>query len=93
MDARSDEDLLRAAYADTCAFAEFYRRHVAKIEAFAARRLGHPEEVVDLVATVFLEVLQSSHTFDPRRGRAVAWLYGVAARQLAASAPDASGPS
>ncbi|MBO3745914.1 hypothetical protein J5X84_07515 [Streptosporangiaceae bacterium NEAU-GS5] len=30
------------------------------------------------MADVFLEVLRSAHGFDPRRGDAVAWLYGLA---------------
>jgi hypothetical protein len=40
VDVRSDEALLCEARADAQAFAEFYRRHVAKVEAFAARRLA-----------------------------------------------------
>jgi hypothetical protein len=42
------------------------------------RRFDNAEDVADFVATVFLEVLKSADRFDPRRGGAVAWLYGLA---------------
>ena len=41
------------------------------------RRFDQPEDVADFVASVFLEVLRSAGRFDPTRGHAVAWLYGV----------------
>ena len=47
--------------------------------AFGVRRLGDPDQVADLTAAVFLAVLQSAGRFDPRRGAASAWLYGIAA--------------
>ena len=34
--------------------------------------------MADFVANVFLEVLRSAGSYDPRRGDAVAWLYGLA---------------
>jgi RNA polymerase sigma factor (sigma-70 family) len=73
----SDEELLAAIAAGPGAIAEFYRRHVARVTAMGARRFGNPEDVADFVATVFVEVLDSADGFDPGRGRAVAWLYGV----------------
>ena len=42
------------------------------------RRFSTPEDVADFVANVFLEVLRSAGSYDPRRGDAVAWLYGLA---------------
>jgi hypothetical protein len=35
-------------------------RHVAKIVGVGSRRFDEPEEVADLVATVFLEVMESA---------------------------------
>ena len=94
-DERSDEELLLAIAAAPGALPEFYRRHVGRMIAFGARRFGSPEDVADFVAEVFLEVLESARRFDPRRGRALSWLYGlathVAAREhrRAARAADA----
>lgn len=83
MDDRSDEDLLVGIAAGPGALSEFYRRHVTRIMAFGTRRLDDPEAVADFVAEVFLEVMESAATFDPRRGRALAWLYGLAANVAA----------
>jgi RNA polymerase sigma factor (sigma-70 family) len=80
---RSDEELLAAASTDESAFAEIYDRHVDAVIAFGVRRLRHPDEVADLVAAVFLAVLRSAAGFDPARGTARAWLYGVASKVLA----------
>src|SRR5262249_1301645 len=73
----SDEDLLVAIASGPGAFPEFYRRHVARVTGMGVRRFDNSEDVADFVADVFLEVLRSSAGFDPRRGTAVAWLYGV----------------
>lgn len=74
----SDEELLTAVGAGPGAFPEFYRRHVAKVTGMGVRRFDDAEEVADFVADVFLEVLASAGRYDPRRGGAVPWLYGVA---------------
>ncbi|MFI6333118.1 RNA polymerase sigma factor [Micromonospora chersina] len=74
----SNEDLLVAVAAGPGALQEFYRRHVAKVMGMAVRRFSNPEDVADFVATVFLEVLRSAGGFDPQRGSAVSWLYGLA---------------
>ena len=74
----NDEELLAAIAAGPGAIREFYVRHVAKVTGMGVRRFDNAEDVADFVATVFLEVLRSADRFDPRRGRAVAWLYGLA---------------
>ncbi len=73
----SDEDLLAAIGADPAALRAFYLRHVAKVTGMGVRRFDQPEDVADFVANVFLEVLRSAGGFDPGRGHAVAWLYGL----------------
>ena len=73
----SDEELLAAIASGPGAFTEFYLRHLARVTGMGVRRFDNPEDVADFVATVFLEVLGSAGGFDPARGRAVAWLYGV----------------
>ncbi|HWB70895.1 MAG TPA: sigma-70 family RNA polymerase sigma factor [Egibacteraceae bacterium] len=80
----TDEQLLARLGSDPQAFELFYRRHVGMVVRFAARRTASPEEAADLVAAVFLALIESSHRFDPRRGPALPWVLGVAANQAAA---------
>ncbi|WP_246561988.1 RNA polymerase sigma factor [Streptomyces roseirectus] len=56
----------------------FYRRHVGAVTRFVARRVDDPHTVADLVAEVFLAVLDSGHTYRARLGSETAWLYGIA---------------
>lgn len=86
MTVRSDEELLGAAGRDPRAFEELYRRHVGKVVSFAARRCSSADEIPDLVAAVWLEVILSADRFDRRRGRAVPWLLGIAANLNASEA-------
>ena len=78
MHEHSDEERLAAIAAGPGFLPEFYRRHVAKVTGVGVRRFSTPEDVADFVANVFLEVLRSAGGYDPRRGDAVAWLYGLA---------------
>jgi RNA polymerase sigma-70 factor (ECF subfamily) len=78
MNDASDEEILAAIAAGPGAFPEFYRRNVARVTGMGVRRFDTPEDVADFVANVFLEVLSSADRFDPRRGTAITWLYGVA---------------
>jgi RNA polymerase sigma factor (sigma-70 family) len=77
-DERTDEELLAAIAAGPGALPEFYRRHVGRIVAAGARRYREPADVADFTAAVFLRVIESAVRYDPRRGKAVAWLYGIA---------------
>ncbi|MCK2221335.1 RNA polymerase sigma factor [Actinomadura sp. ATCC 31491] len=69
---------------DPAAFEAFYRQHVDAVTRFLARRADDPHTVADLVADVFLAVLDSAHTYRPGRGSEIAWLYGVARNTLSA---------
>lgn len=79
---RSDEALLLAARTEPEAFALFYRRHVRALAAYFWRRSRDAETVADLVAETFASALDGCHRFEPERGPAVGWLYGIAHRQL-----------
>ena len=79
----TDEQLLCAADADPDAFAAFYRRHAPGLLAWAARRTRDREQAADLVAETFAAALEGCHRFDPRRGSAGGWLYGIAKHQAA----------
>ncbi|MBN6051252.1 sigma-70 family RNA polymerase sigma factor [Nonomuraea sp. RK-328] len=69
---------------DPVAFEAFYRRHVDAITRFLARRVEDPHTVADLVAEVFVAVLDSAHTYRASQGSEIAWLYGVTRNTLSA---------
>jgi RNA polymerase sigma-70 factor, ECF subfamily len=69
---------------DPEAFEAFYRRHVEMVTRFVARRVDDPHLAADLVADVFVAVLDSAHTYRADRGTEVEWLYGVARNTLSA---------
>jgi RNA polymerase sigma-70 factor (ECF subfamily) len=79
----TDEELLVAARRDAQAFAAFYRRHAVSLAAFFLRGTGDRERAADLTAETFAAALQGRRGFDPDKGAAVAWLYGIARHQLA----------
>lgn len=61
----------------------FIERHVDAIYRFALRRYHSPEDVADLVASVFVEMFAAAGRYDQRRGGARPWLLGIAVRCLA----------
>jgi RNA polymerase sigma factor (sigma-70 family) len=77
-----DADLL-AAVPDAEAVGALYARHVDAVFGFAVRRCRSPEDVADLVSTVFVEMLSAAAGYDPHKGEVRAWLLGIAARCLA----------
>ncbi len=82
MDGRTDDELLAATRTRPEAFAVFYRRHVAGVLAYFARRTRCAETAADLTAETFAAALDGAHRHRPDKGPAVAWLYGIARRQL-----------
>jgi RNA polymerase sigma factor (sigma-70 family) len=69
---------------DPDAFEAFYRRHVADVSRFIARRVDDPYTAADLTADVFLAIIDSAHTYQPDRGSIIGWLFGVAHNVVAA---------
>jgi RNA polymerase sigma-70 factor (ECF subfamily) len=59
-------------------FEAIYRANVAGITAFFARRCGEPQAVADLTSETFVQAIASLSSFDPHRGSARGWLFGVA---------------
>lgn len=49
------------------------------VTAFAAARVENPDELADIVASVWLKVLQSIRRYDPDRSRFSSWLLGITA--------------
>ena len=69
--------------ADNGAAAEFerlYRANVDAMTAYFARRSADPQVVADLTADTFVAVITGFGSFDPRKGGARAWVFGIARR-------------
>ena len=79
----TDEELVEGLRTDPAAFTRLYHRYADQIIAFGARRLADPDLVADLVADVFLAVIESADRFDPGRGAFRPWLYGIAGKRVA----------
>ena len=77
-----DELLIAAARGDADAFAEFYRRHVGAVTAYFRGQVGGAELAFDLTAETFARAVAGLATFDPVRGHARAWLFGIAVNEL-----------
>jgi RNA polymerase sigma-70 factor (ECF subfamily) len=63
------------------ALAEFeavYRANVGAVTAYFARRCSEPQDAADLTSETVLEAAGSFGGFDPRRGTARVWLFGIA---------------
>ena len=62
----------------TAEFERLYRANVAAVTAYFARRSADPHVVADLTADTFVAVISNFESFDPRKGTARAWLFGIA---------------
>ena len=82
MDRLDDDDLLALTLERPDAFAAFYRRHERMVLGFFMRRTGRPELAADLAAETFAAALMDVRRFDPARGPALAWLFGIAHNKL-----------
>ena len=67
----------------TAEFERLYRANVDAVTAYFARRTTNPQVVADLVADTFVAVITGFGSFDPRKGTARAWVFGIARRVYA----------
>jgi RNA polymerase sigma-70 factor (ECF subfamily) len=65
-------------------FERVYRANVDAVTAFFARRTADPQAVADLTADTFAAAITSFAVFDPGRGTARAWVFGIARNVYAA---------
>jgi RNA polymerase sigma factor (sigma-70 family) len=73
----------RQTQADAGAAAEFerlYRANIDAVTAYFARRSADPQVVADLTADTFVAVITGFGSFDPGKGTARAWVFGIARR-------------
>lgn len=59
-------------------FERLYRANVEAVTAYFARRSADPQVVADLTAETFVTAITSFGSFDPSRGGARAWVFGIA---------------
>jgi RNA polymerase sigma factor (sigma-70 family) len=76
----ADVHLARAAH-DPAAFTVLVERFSPALHGYLARRA--PRAADDLLAEAWLEAFAARRTFDPSRGSARGWLFGVARHVLA----------
>ena len=62
----------------TTEFERLYRANVDVVTAYFARRTADPQLVADLTADTFVAVITYFGSFDPRKGTARAWVFGIA---------------
>jgi RNA polymerase sigma factor (sigma-70 family) len=84
-DESSDAELLVGAGADPLAFAAFYRRHERPVLAFVGRLAGNAALAADVMAETFALAFETRDRFDPARGEARLWLFGIARNVLGSS--------
>jgi RNA polymerase sigma factor (sigma-70 family) len=65
-------------------FERLYRANVEAVTAYFARRSADPHVVADLTADTFVTAITSFGSFDPGRGTARAWVFGIARHVYAA---------
>jgi RNA polymerase sigma factor (sigma-70 family) len=62
----------------TAEFERLYRANVDGVTAYFARRSTDPQVVADLTADTFVAAITGFGSFDPRKGTARAWVFGIA---------------
>jgi RNA polymerase sigma factor (sigma-70 family) len=72
-----------AGHDATAEFERLYRANVDAVTAYFARRTADPHAVADLTADTFVAVITGFGSFDPRKGTARAWVFGIARRVYA----------
>jgi RNA polymerase sigma-70 factor (ECF subfamily) len=83
---RVDEDaLVLAVRAGDGSFAALYRHFERPVLGFFMRATGKPDLAADLTAETFASALDSIGSYDPARGRADQWLFGIARNVLGKS--------
>lgn len=59
---------------------------VPRVYGYVAYRIGHGPEAEDVTSEAFVRALRYRDSYDPRKGSAISWLIGIAARCIADAA-------
>jgi RNA polymerase sigma factor (sigma-70 family) len=73
----------RSAGSALAEFEQMYLGNVEVLMAYFARRCSEPQTVADLTSETFVRAAGAFGGFDPGRGSARAWLFGIAAHVYA----------
>lgn len=77
-----NDDLLLRSRTDPEAFGQFFDSHYDEVLGYFAGRVRSAETAADLCSETFAAVLAGISRFDPARGSASQWLYGIARHLL-----------
>jgi RNA polymerase sigma-70 factor (ECF subfamily) len=82
----ADADLVRRVrLADQAAYADFCRRFGPPLHGFAASRLAGDHDLAeDIMVQTLATAVRNIGRFNPRKATLLAWLYGIARRQIQA---------
>ncbi len=81
-DLEEERDLVERARCDRAAFTQLYRRYYDDVTTYVYRRLGDVHATEDVVAEVFLAVMQSLRRYQYRGIPLKAWLYRIATNSV-----------
>jgi RNA polymerase sigma factor (sigma-70 family) len=87
-DPESADDLLLTSRTDAGAFAAAYRLLERPVLGFFMKATGQPDLAADLMAETFARALESIASFDPGKGNAEQWVFGIARNVLGSSHRD-----
>ncbi len=73
-------DLARNAIIDANAFAELYRRHIARVYRYHVVHTGNAKDAEDLTSQTFMAALEGIRSFHGT-GSFAAWIMGIAFRK------------
>lgn len=79
---RTDAQLLCATGTDPEAFGEFFDRHYEDVLTYFCARVRSPHTAADLCAETLAAVLDGVDRFDPAKGSARQWMFGIARHKL-----------
>ena len=88
-DELDEQALIAAAQRDPSRFLELYDRHFHRVYAYVLRRAGNRGDAEDVTAEVFHRALKNLPKFEWRGIPFVAWLFRIAAHDLADRRADA----
>jgi RNA polymerase sigma-70 factor (ECF subfamily) len=80
---QDERDLVKAAQDDPARFLELYDRHFHRVYAYAIRRVGNRAAAEDITSEVFHRALANLKMYEWRGKAFVAWLFRIAANEIA----------